>query len=66
MGWTELAVVLKTVDPNEPEEATIRKIAALTRHGSGTIDIHIRRDGTDYTFEGEWLARLFRPAANLG
>ena len=45
---------------NESQAASIRKLAALIRHG-GTIDIGVRKDANEYYFEGDWLAWLFRP-----
>lgn len=57
----DIETVCSRVDPTQPEADTIRRFAELVRHGAKFIDISVRRDGREYHFEGDWLARLFRP-----
>jgi hypothetical protein len=55
-----IAAIVARVDANELEAKTISEFARLVYHGYKFIDIHVRKDGREYRFEGDWLARLFR------
>lgn len=48
------------VDANDLERKTIAEIEQLVRHGYKFIDITVRRDGKEYRFQGDWIARLLR------
>jgi len=56
----QAAKVADLVDANMPERETIMKISRLVRHGHKTMDLTFRKDGVDYRFEADWVARLFR------
>lgn len=44
---------------NEGERRIIREVSRLTRHGHKTMDLTFRKDGKEYRFEADWVARLF-------
>ena len=48
------------IDPSEPEKEHIDLFYDLVKHGYKTIDILVRKDGKEYIFEGDWIARLLR------
>jgi len=48
------------IDLNEPEKITVDRLTDLVRHGYKTIDVKVRKDGVEYWFEADWLARLLR------
>ena len=49
-----------SIELNKPEVETVQKLKKLIGHGYKTIDILVRKDGKDYVFEGDWIARLLR------
>lgn len=54
------------VDANELELETIKSFERLVRGGYKFVNITVRKDGRETTFEGDWLVRLFRwPIANF-
>jgi hypothetical protein len=50
------------VDANELERQSIDVLVRLVWSGCQGIDLHVRRNGLDHSFQGDWLARLFRSA----
>lgn len=66
IGDRAVLAVCAIVDANEPERATIARIEAIVRHGYKFINLHIRKDGQEYGFEADWLARLFRELKTPG
>lgn len=52
--------VIARVEANDMEAATIKKVAQLIAPGAKCIDITFRKDGREYRFEADWIARLFR------
>jgi len=61
LGEREVKAVAARVDANQPERDSLAELEQLVRHGYKFIDITVRKDGRDYRFEGDWLARLLRP-----
>lgn len=59
-GEENVARICHIVDANDLECETIARIEAKIRHGYKFINLTIRKDGLETTFEGDWLARLFR------
>lgn len=55
-----VTAVSALVELNEPETITLTKLLSLVYHGSGTIDIIVRKDGCERVFQGDWIARLSR------
>lgn len=52
--------VAARVDANELERETIKRFERLVRGGYKFVNITVRKDGRETTFEGDWLVRLFR------
>lgn len=61
MGAREVDTIARRVDANSLERESIHRLEELVRHGYKFIDITVRKDGREQTFEGDWLARLLRP-----
>lgn len=59
-GMRNVGCVSDLVGANELEEKTIARFEALIRHGCKFVDLVVRKDGQEYRFEADWLARLFR------
>lgn len=59
-GQAEAARVADRVKANAAERQNIARLEELVRYGFKFIDITVRKDGQEYRFEGDWLARLFR------
>jgi hypothetical protein len=52
--------IARTVDASDLEAKTIMEISRLVRHGHKCMDLTFRKDGKDYHFQADWIARLFR------
>ena len=59
-GERAVRAICAAVDANELERRTIASIEARVRHGYKFIDLRIRKDGQEYHYEADWLARLLR------
>jgi hypothetical protein len=57
--------VADLVDANDPERNTIREISKLVRHGHKCMDLTFRKDGKEYRFQADWVARLFRSQSRV-
>lgn len=63
-GERRVAEIARYVEANELEIETMARFEELVRHGYKFIDLHVRKDGKEYRFEADWLARLFRKQAS--
>ena len=52
--------IIRLVDANELEAKSIRELFNLVFHGYKTIDIRVRKDGKETSFQADWIARLAR------
>ncbi len=59
-GENNAARIAELSCSNSLEETTIERFERLTRHGAKSVDLLVRKDGQEYRFEADWLARLFR------
>lgn len=59
-GRHAAARISELVHANSLEVDTISTIEAHVRHGYKFINLVVRKDGIETTYEADWLARLFR------
>lgn len=58
-GERNAARISELTCANTLEQSTIERLERLIRHGAKFIDIKVRKDSQEYTFEADWLHRLF-------
>jgi hypothetical protein len=47
---------------NESQRATIEKMLRICRHGAQRINVTMRVDGREYSFEADWIKHLNQPS----
>lgn len=53
-----MSVFIEDGSMNELEIETLKKFLELTKHGAKTIDINVRKDGKEYTFQADFLKHM--------
>lgn len=60
LSQEQTAAIEQMLGLNQLQMDTINKLLNMIYHGYKSIDILVRKDGQEYRFEADWLAKMLR------